>query len=310
MIDEKGYKGCDIEKINLCAVEAVPSNIDAPKSTDIKRGMFVGICLHKLYDESVVTFILLKKNDSDIIALNLKHYGIVTIVVTDSNNVTEYRYYKATKQHQDEGFDFLSEILSTMIEQDKVIKNSEIIDTNLYIKKGYEELCVNIDELFPEDKKDKVHGIVKTMNNAFNNGACVIYNNRANTYGNQTHLTEYEKNRKKEEALKAERQRLKEIPTLIRKRIKDVEEGIIEKMLMKIKQIADGTYTAPELPALFVEHKEESTGASDDSEDHTQHKTISKSTTTCSDSGDICESHLSNAEIAFKNLSKGMAGFI
>lgn len=307
MIDEKGYKGCDPEKINLCAVELVPSNIDAPKATDIKRGMFIGICLHKLYNESVVTFILLKKNDSDIIAASLNYYNILTIAVADSTKVSEYRYYKATKQHQDEGFDFLSDILATMIEQDKVIKNSEIIDTNLYVKKDYEELCVNINELFPEEKSTQAQtpAIIKPMNNAFNR-------NNGGIYGNQSYVSEYEKNRRKEEALKAERQRLKEIPMLIRKKSKDVDKSIVDAMLVKIKQIAEGSYKAPELPKLNLEYKEkDSTSSSDDdSEGHIQKKTNLMHTKGCTGTVlvDSHESRTNNVETALKNVSQKIQG--
>ncbi len=269
-----GYSGIDIEKLKYCALEVVPKNIDNPTSADIKRGLFMGLCLRQLLDQSVVTFVLLKKDKESVAAINLKFFDIITIIMYDGE-VSESNYYKALDVHQENAFEQLSDVLGTMVDQNRVTKNKDIIDVDSYIFDAYSTAFKDVDSLFPAGKNKSA----KTPESE-NIGVHTSYKPKTGT----DTLTKWERERIEREKIEAEHKRLKRIPVLIRKRADHTSKHILAEMFVKITQISTGTYTPPELPEIVI--KEDSTTEDDDKDSHIQEQT-NNSTQKCAEAGKV-----------------------
>jgi predicted Zn-dependent peptidase len=145
-----GYTKGDLD---YCAIEAISSTINTPTVKDIKRGLFMGLCMKKISDNSVITFVIIKLNE-DIIAVNLRHFNILTVII-GTTDITETTYYKSSKSDQDKAFEKLSDILSELVDKNKVTTNKDIIDVEYYVIDKYNGVFKSVDELLKDMKQYK-----------------------------------------------------------------------------------------------------------------------------------------------------------
>lgn len=232
------------KKVNLdyVAIEVITKN--ATKDNDPSMGLFRGIRSRALKEgadeKSKLTYwYLLTDMTTDERAMkgfSLDAFNILSTRVR-YNNSEEVSVFKATDEDQKLAFDFLSDIVKAMEKENRMVDNdTEIINMNTY---------KNVpDSLSKKTTKTNTSGV---DNKPKNWGGYPSYNT------GQTSGTDWEAKRKEKER----QEKLRQTPTVIKRKNKLPSEKMLEKMREKVLEIAAGTYevSIPEEPKACQDAK-------------------------------------------------------
>lgn len=224
MITQVGKKAENLSYILLEMVNKQKVAEKAIKSAkDIDRGLFEGILVHLLEDDSTRAYVVLSTSAKETVLLDLEEYNFLSLELFDGT-VKEYLFFRDTHKDQKAAFGEVVDLMAGMADAKRNAKGHDLIDTSTY-----SELPKNFTDALDIKMVGKATSTGCGSSRSSKTAASTASQSKTYTTHNNTAVNV-------------------KMATFFKRKPKVPHGNTLIALAKKIKAIDDGTYDAPELP--------------------------------------------------------------